>query len=244
MLPEEIYATGGTSSNFQYSHPLSHLPVDDGALRARLAYDLMTFMKRSDCPYFMLPESGSGFDPHESDDEVDILIVDGHYKEAEIILEQRLKDNPDDDKALFQKAFIVDLKNNYKQLLKREDKILKNDPDNVSALINKGFALANLGQEEEAIKVADKVLKIDPDNLLALGSKAYIAKNLGKDEIREQALSAAYNISARKRAEDIARKEASLLEDFNSVFMSYDDSPISAFEEFNQSSSGKSSSVH
>ncbi|MCB1783175.1 MAG: hypothetical protein KDI13_04205 [Alphaproteobacteria bacterium] len=241
MLPEEIYASSASSQNFRYSHPLNHLPVDDGSMRARLAYDLMTFMKRSDCPYFIHPDRMSTYDPHQSDDEVDIMIVDGFYKEADLLVAHRLEINPRDDKALFQKAFIQHLREQYEKLLDREEKVLLRDPRNVNALLNKGFALANLGREEEALAAANAALRIDPDNLQALGNKAYIAKALCRDDLREQTLAHAYNVRAREREAALARQESRLLQDFRSVFMDVD--TPSAFEEFNRLS-GVSDTVH
>ncbi len=245
MLPEEIYASGGSSSskNFKYAHPLNHAPIDDGALRARLAYDLMTFMQRSDCHYFLTPESLSNYDLQSSDDEVDIMIVDGFYKEAEMLIDQRLAKNPDDEKSIFQKAFIKHLKDEYEKLLAREDKILSQDPNNVNALINKGFALANLNREEEALQVADKALKIDPDNLTVLGNKAYVAKLLGRDEVRQSTLAKAYNVSAKLRIKKLEEQESRLLRDFEAAFI-MSETP-SAFDEFNlRSGYTKSKSIH
>ncbi|MBK6897040.1 MAG: hypothetical protein IPH06_10665 [Alphaproteobacteria bacterium] len=242
MVPEEIYAKSASSSKFQYSHPLSHLPVDDGALRARLAYDLMAFMKRSDCPYFLNPDSLHGFDPHQSDDEVDILIVDGFYKEAEIIIRQRLAANPNHEKSLFQQAFITHLRDQYAKLLAREDRVLMQDPRNVNALINKGFALANLGREEEALAVTNVALAYDPENMLALGNKVYIAKYLGKDEIREQTLTDAYNVTARRRMAELEKREADILEEMGSFFVEKD--MPSAFDDFNMLSGEGYKSVH
>ncbi len=243
MLPEEIRASSGSSANFKYAHPLSHVPIDDGSMRARLAYDLMAFMERSDCNYFLSPDSMSGYDPQQSDDEVDIMIIDGFYKEAELLLDQRLEKDPEDEKALFQKAFIRHLGDEYKKLLDREDKILASDPRNVNALINKGFALANLNREEEALQVADKALQLDPDNLTVLGNKAYVAKLLGKDEVREETLMQAYNVSAKQRLAKLEEQESQLLRDFDSVFVAMESS--SAFDEFNQRSGyTQSKAVH
>jgi len=244
MLPEEIYASSGSSSkNFKYAHPLSHTPVDDGSLRARLAYDLMTFMQRSDCHYFLTPESLSDYDLQSSDDEVDIMIVDGFYKEAEMIIDHRLAKDPDDEKSLFQKAFIKHLKDEYEKLLERENKVLSQDPSNVNALINKGFALANLNREEEALRVADKALRIDPDNLTVLGNKAYVAKLLGRDEVRENTLVKAYNVSAKLRMKKLEEQESRLLRDFEAAFI-MSDTP-STFEEFNlRSGSTESKAIH
>ncbi len=242
MVPEEIYAGSASSSKFQYSHPLNHMPVDDSAMRARLAYDLMTFLKRTDCPYFLNPDSEHAFDSHESDDEVDILIVDGFYKEAEIIIDQRLEVDPEDEKTIFQKAFIMHLRKQYSDLLHKEERVLKRDPHNVNALINKGFALANLGREDEALAATDQALRIEPDNMMALGNKAYIAKSIGKDNIRDSALTQAYNVQAKRRMEELERQEAIILEDFGSAFVERD--MPSAFEEFNLHSSGENTTVH
>lgn len=238
MLPDEIYASSASSSTFKYAHPLSHTPVDDGMLRARLAYDLMTFMNRADCSYFMAPESLGTYAPESSDDEIDILIVDGHYREAALLIEHRLEDEPDNEKLQFQHAFLAHLKAEYEKIITREDKILKDDPRNVNALINKGFALANLNREEEALVIADKVLQIDPSNMIALSNKAYIAKNIGRDDLREKTLVQAYNVSARMRFESIEREEAKLLRDYDAQLL--ETYTPSAFQAFN----AVSKSVH
>ncbi len=241
MLPEEIYANSESTSNFKYSHPLNHSPVDDGSMRARLAYDLMTFMKRSECSYFMNPDSFASSEPSQSDDEIDIMIVDGFYKEAEILLDQKLKDDPECEKAAFQRAFINNLKQEYTRLLEQEDQILKHDPKNINALLNKGCALANLNREEEALTTADIALNIDPNNINVLSNKAYIAKLLGLDEIREKTLVHAYNVSATQRLAEIEEKEKRLLNDFDTLLLQ-DDIP-SAFADFNMNSGAESSKM-
>lgn len=241
MVPEEIYVGGTSSAKFQYSHPLSHLPVDDGSLRARLAYDLMEFMGREDCRYYARPDASHTYDPHELTDEIDIMIVDGNYKEAGMMIDSRLREDPHDEKLRFQKSFLLYLKQEYEKLLAKEDRALKNDPGNVNALINKGFALANLDREEEALKVSDQALRIEPDNILALSNKAYIAKSLGKDDVRDKTLAHAYNVSAKNRIRELQKLESKLLRDFESVFVEID--TPSAFEEFNLRS-GASKMVH
>lgn len=220
MIPEEIYASSGSSSQtFKYAHPLSHEPVNDSSMRARIAYDLMTFMQRSDCPYFLDPENFAQYNPDGSEDEIDIMIVDGFYKEALILAEQKLNRNPQDEKALFQKAFIEHLHREYQNLLEREEKILHHEPRNVNALINKGFALANLGREDEALAIASKALEVDPENLTALTNKAYIEKTLGKDKEEEKTLGKAFEVARKRRIEALRAREAALLEDFGSEFM-------------------------
>ena len=241
MLPEEIYANSESTSNFKYSHPLNHAPIDDSSMRARLAYDLMTFMKRSECSYFMNPDSFASSEPSNSDDEIDIMIVDGFYKEAEILLNQRMATDPECEKAMFQRAFIENLKQEYTRLLEQEDKILKHDPKNVNALLNKGCALANLNREEEALTTADIALNIDPDNINILSNKAYIAKLLGLDEIREKTLVHAYNVSATQRLAKIEEQETRLLNDFDSLLLQ--DVIPSAFEDFNLHSGVESSNM-
>jgi len=256
VLPEEIYASGAHSEKFKYSHPLSHMPVNDGSVRARLAYDLMNFMKRSDCHYFINSETMEGYDPSSSDDEVDIMIVDGFYREAEMLVDHILEKDDDNEKALFQKAFIQHLKQEYEKLLEREDNVLKADPKNINALLNKGFALTNLNREKEALIVANHALRIDPENLDILSNKAYIEKLLGFDALREKTLVLVYNVSAKRRMEILEEQESKLLEDMDSIFMHSDftDSAAhvfrevhspSAFEAFNQRSGfNQSTAVH
>lgn len=241
MLPDEIYANNSSSSHLKYSHPLNRAPLDDSSLRARLAYDMMSFMKRKDCPYYLSPESYDGYNLANSDDEIDIMIVDGYYKEAELLIDMRLEQNPHDEKAMFQKSFIQYLYMEYEKILEREDRLLQNDPRNVSALINKGFALANLNREEEALKIADKALSIDPDNLTVLSNKAYIAKLLGRDELREKTLMRAYNVSAKNHMANLEKLESKLLADFGAAFVEID--TPSAFEAFNNISGVHSSKM-
>ncbi len=246
MLPDEVYAGSGSASssaNFEYAHPLSHVPVDDGSMRAHLAYDLMTFMGREDCGYYLNPEITDSYEPQGSDDEIDIMIVDGFYKEAEILVKQLLKEDPDNEKALFQKAFIDLLKDEYRRIIEREDTILATDPKNVAALINKGFALANLGHEKEALQILDKALYYDPDNVTALSNKAYIAKMLWRDKDHDIFLKQAYNASAKQRYEQLAREESRLLRDMDAAFMRID--TPSAFMEFNRRSGySESGTIH
>lgn len=234
MLPEEVYIGASKSSKLRYTHPLNQTPIDDGSMRARLAYDLMNFMGNNDCNYFMNPDAAIGYNPTQSDDEVDIMIVDGFYKEAEILVDHRLEEEPNNEKYQFQKAFIQHLHQEYERLLAREEKTLRDDPRNVNALINKGFALANLNREEEALTIIDQASRIDPENITILSNKAYIAKLLGKDELREKTIMQAYNTSAKHRIAELEEQEARLLEDMDSLFIAAD--IPSAFEEFNISS--------
>ena len=243
MLPDEIYAGNASSSsqNFKYAHPLNHMPVDDGSMRAHLAYDLMTFMGQDDCSYYINPEITESYEPESSDDEIDIMIVDGYYKEAELLVNMRLKDNPEDEKALFQKAFIDQLKDEYRRIIEREDMILATDPKNVNALINKGFALANLNCEEEALALLDKALYYDPNNVTALSNKAYIAKMLWRDKDRQLFLKQAYNASAKHRHEQLAKDEARLLRDMDSALVRIE--TPRAFMEFNRRSGADGSDM-
>lgn len=216
--------------------------MDDSAMRARIAYDLMEFMGHESCAYYTQPDGSINDNSHDTQDEVDIMIVEGNYKEASLMIEKRLIDDPDCEKTLFQQAFIRHLKMEYGKILTQEDRILRSDPKNVNALINKSFALANLDREEEALEASDRALKLDPDNLIALSNKALIAKSLSRDTLREQTLAQAYNVSARNRMRELQRLESKLLRDFESTFMSFAQT-VSAFDAFN-SSSGIKDTLH
>ncbi len=220
MIPEEIYASSGSSSQtFKYAHPLSREPVNDSSMRSRIAYDLMTFMQRSDCPYFLDPERLAGHSHDGSEDEIDIMIIDGYYKESLQLINEKLAADEDDEKALFQKAFIEHLQREYQNLLVREERVLERDPHDVNALINKGFALANLGEEEEALNTCKKALIWDPENITALTNTAHIAKNMGDEEQHDKALGKAFEVARKRRIEALQAREAALLEDFGSKFM-------------------------
>lgn len=243
MLPDEIYAGSNSSSSrgFKYGHPLARMLVDDGSMRACLAYDLMTFMGREECGYYYNPDVTQSYEPETSDDEIDILIVDGFYKEAKNLVNARLKEKPDDEKAIFQKAFIDQLKDTYKRIIEREDVVLATDPKNVSALINKAFALANLECEEDALTLLDKALVYEPDNIMALSNKAYIAKMLWRDKDHDIFLKQAYNASAKHRHREISNNEARLLRDMDSAMMRIE--TPKAFIEFNRRSGAAGSDM-
>ncbi len=238
MLPDEIYADSASSAQRQEAHPLNHKTIDDDTMRARLAYDLMTFMSKSDSPQFAQTTTLSGHGTEDSKDEIDIMILDGFYKEAGVLIEQRLQESPKCDKTLFQSAFLNHIRAQYKHVLEQEERILKDEPRNVTALINKGFALANLEREDEALKITNKALDVDPENVTALGSKVFIAKLLGDDELEEQTLADAYNVSAKHRREKLEREESQLLQDFTALMsMEYEGMPnFSAHAAFNQTS--------
>lgn len=233
MIPDEIYAnTAFSSSDIGKAHPLSVSTFDDSAMRARLSYDLLTFMQRSDCSYFLDPDAVARYNPIDSRDDIDILIMDGHYREAASLIDARLADDPDCEKTQFQNAFISYLKNEYASLLERQERILATEPRNVGALINKCYALANLDREGDALEIANQVVSLAPDNLTALSQKAFIEKILGLDDKREQTIKQAYNTLSAKRREEALYREAYLLKDFDAALSRMQAMP-SIFKKFN-----------
>ena len=92
------------------------------------------------------------------------LVAEKRFSEAIIYLDKILEQDPDNLKALTNKAGLLAQLGNFSKSLSLSDKVLEIDPDRISALTNKAIALKMLGEYEKSYQVFTKILIMDPDN--------------------------------------------------------------------------------
>jgi len=92
------------------------------------------------------------------------LIAEKRFSEAIVYLDKILEQDPDNLKALTNKAGLLAQLGNFPKSIILSNKVLDIDPDRISALTNKAIALKMLKEYEESHQVFTKILTIDPDN--------------------------------------------------------------------------------
>ena len=92
------------------------------------------------------------------------LVAEKRFTEAIIYLDKILEQDPDNLKALTNKAGLLAQLGNFSKSLSLTNKVLEIDPNRISALTNKAIALKMLGEYEKSFKVFTKILTIDPEN--------------------------------------------------------------------------------
>jgi len=100
------------------------------------------------------------------------LIAEKRFSEAIIYLDKILEQEPDNLKALTNKAGLLAQLGNFSKSLSLSNKVLEIDPDRISALTNKAIALKMLGEYERSFEVFTKILIIEPDNEKIKNSRA------------------------------------------------------------------------
>ncbi|MED5275287.1 MAG: tetratricopeptide repeat protein [Thermoproteota archaeon] len=92
------------------------------------------------------------------------LVAEKRFSEAIIYLDKILEQEPDNVKALTNKAGLLAQLGNYSKSLSLSNKVLEIDPDRVSALTNKAIVLQMMKEYKESFDTFSKILEIDPDN--------------------------------------------------------------------------------
>jgi len=92
------------------------------------------------------------------------LVSENRFDEAVIYLDKILNEEPNNLKALTNKAGLLIKLEKFSASLELSNKVLERDPDRISALTNKAIALKMAGQYEKAYEVFTKILILDPDN--------------------------------------------------------------------------------
>ena len=92
------------------------------------------------------------------------LVAEKRFNEAIIYLDKILEQEPDNLKALTNKAGLLAQLGNFSKSLSLSNKVLDIEPDRISALTNKAIALKMLGEYEKSYQIFTKILMIDPEN--------------------------------------------------------------------------------
>ena len=92
------------------------------------------------------------------------LVAEKRFSEAIIYLDKILEQEPNNLKALTNKAGLLAQLGNFSKSLSLSNKVLEIDPDRISALTNKAIALKMLGEYEKSYQIFTKILTIEPEN--------------------------------------------------------------------------------
>ena len=92
------------------------------------------------------------------------LVAEKRFSEAIIYLDKILEQEPDNLKALTNKAGLLAQLGNFSKSLSLSNKVLEMDPDRLSALTNKAIALKMMKEYEESFVTYTKILTIEPNN--------------------------------------------------------------------------------
>ncbi|MEO1262510.1 MAG: tetratricopeptide repeat protein [Bacteroidota bacterium] len=105
------------------------------------------------------------------------LLALKRIKEAKVVFEKTLKENPKRPVALCHLGYAHVLTNNLPMAQKLYDQAIALDPDYAQALINKAALLALQNKNQDAKKLLEKVLKKQPENQQALAGLRRLIEN-------------------------------------------------------------------
>ena len=92
------------------------------------------------------------------------LVAEKRFSEAIIYLDKILEQEPDNLKALTNKAGLLAQLGNFSKSLTLSNKVLEIDPNRISALTNKAIALKMVGEYEKSFLTFSKIISLEPNN--------------------------------------------------------------------------------
>jgi tetratricopeptide (TPR) repeat protein len=104
------------------------------------------------------------------------------HQEAIASYDRVLTIEPNNVKALNNKAAVLYTLARYEEAMQYIDKVLEIKPTNLYALTNKGFILSQFGRYQEALEYYNKALSIDANYTLALLNRGAALGELGRYE--------------------------------------------------------------
>lgn len=111
------------------------------------------------------------------------LIEKKRLDEAKDVLEQAIKDRPEDEDLLYQYGAVLDRQGDRKTAIGIMRKIVAKNPDHADALNYIGYTLAEEGRElERALSLIKKADRLKPDNGYIVDSLAWVYHRMGKHE--------------------------------------------------------------
>ena len=92
------------------------------------------------------------------------LVADKRYDEAITYLDKILDEEPDNLKALSNKAGLLIKLEQFSESIELANRVLEIDPNRISTLTNKAIALKMLNEHERSFQVFTQILRLEPDN--------------------------------------------------------------------------------
>ena len=104
----------------------------------------------------------------------------GRYEEALRYFDEALRVQPNNLKALFNKAVMLQMLGKYVEAIKYYDEYLKINPYDPEAWSNKGMALRRMGRVNEAIECYEKGIDLNPEDATLWSNKGIALRSMKK----------------------------------------------------------------
>lgn len=98
--------------------------------------------------------------------------------EANEVINELLRENPENLLGLFHKAQYMELNENYSEALKYINQVLNQNPNNIPGLLSKGRILVELGEFKRAENCYNFVFKLETKNKAAINLKSELIKKM------------------------------------------------------------------
>lgn len=129
--------------------------------------------------------------------ESDLLVKAKRYDDAEKLLADQLKDNPDDADLLYQYGMVAELNKHYDVMEKAMRRVMTTQPDNAQAYNALGYSLTERNTRlPEALKLLQKASTLAPEDPYIMDSLGWVKYRLGDKKQALDLLRRAYEIQA------------------------------------------------
>ena len=105
------------------------------------------------------------------------LVAEDRFEEAIFYLDKILEKDPDNLKAMSNKAGLLIQLGEFHKSLSLSNNVLEREPERVSTLINKALAQKNLKQYDEAYVTFSQIMSIEPNNEKVENARAKLLSN-------------------------------------------------------------------
>lgn len=126
--------------------------------------------------------------------EVGILRVAKQYADALALLDESLRDAPDDGELLYESAMLEEFLHRYEQMETHARRLIELEPENPHGYNLLGYSLADRNERlDEAARLIEKANTLAPNDPFILDSLGWVRFRQGKLREAEQALQRAYD---------------------------------------------------
>ncbi len=109
-----------------------------------------------------------------------LLLEQNNYIDAEILIEQNLKNFSTNNELFYLKAIVCALKNKHQEAVKVFKKIFKLYKSDVNYLVNYAASLNSISDNDNALKIINKALVISPNSYQIFFNKGNILFDINK----------------------------------------------------------------
>jgi len=118
----------------------------------------------------------------------------GYFDDAEFLLENAVKFNPNDGELRMKYAMILRKKQKFAKTMEQVNILCEKFPDNLSYQAQKASEIMQNGDHNGAINLFDDILQKNPYNFSVLTSKGHAQKTLGKTDQAIKSYQSSYKV--------------------------------------------------